>query len=113
MADQQRIKLELTLQSSLQFSLLLDRALVRQRLEKGRCATREGRLLFFVPLSTLVRPAVGPGSLNWVPKCMFLLRSSNPFDGWFCLPPPQHGPYFWRFRGWIPLTLEKLALLRV
>ena len=34
MADQQRIKLELTLQSSLQFSLLLDRALVRQRLEK-------------------------------------------------------------------------------
>ena len=24
---------------------------------------------------------------------VFILRSSNPFDGWLCLPPPQHGPY--------------------
>ena len=23
---------------------------------------------------------------------VFILRSSNPFDGWLCLPPPQHGP---------------------
>jgi hypothetical protein len=26
-------------------------------------------------------------------KYVFLLRSSNPFDRWLCLPPPQHGPY--------------------
>ena len=24
---------------------------------------------------------------------VFILRSSNPFDRWLCLPPPQHGPY--------------------
>ena len=25
-------------------------------------------------------------------ESMFFLRSSNPFDGWFSLPPPRHGP---------------------
>ena len=29
----------------------------------------------------------------WVPKCMFVLRSSNLFDGWLDLPPLRHALY--------------------
>ena len=46
-------------------------------------------------------------------ESMFFLRSSNPFDGWFSLPPPQHGPYIsantarageQSVQRWVPLS---------